>query len=204
MFKLSGGVIMALFGPPLKEIWQQLANEINAEFQKGSLGKTARVEKQYKNWTILLDTYTVNTGRSSVTYTRMRVPYRRENDIVFKLSRKNIFSEIGRMFGMPLIETYDYDFNDEFVLKGNDESVIKEIFQNQNIKDMIKFQKRVTLKVGPYKEKKSLTDSELYFQMTNVLKDIDKLKNLFALFSEMLDELVKNGVASEEKPTMIL
>lgn len=195
---------MALFGPPLKEVWQQLANEINAEFQKGSLGKTARVVKQYKNWNILLDTYTVNTGKSSVTYTRMRVPYIRENDITFKLSRKNVFSGLGRMFGMPLIETYDYDFNDEFVIKGNDESVIKEIFQNQNIKDKIASQKRLILKVGPYKEKKSLTDSELYFQMTGVLKDIDKLKNLLELFYELMDELVENGVASEDKPMMML
>ena len=195
---------MALFRPQLNEVWQQLAVETNADFHKGSFGKSARVEKQYNNWIILLDTYTVNNGRSSVTFTRMRVPYRRENDIVFKLSRKNIFSGIGRMFGMPLIETNDYDFDDEFVLKGNDESVIKEIFQNQSIKDRIKFQRHLILKVGSYKEKKSLTDSELYFKMTSVLKNIDGLKNLFTLFSEILDELVKNGVASEEKPSMVL
>ncbi len=195
---------MKLFGPPLKEVWQQLAVEVNADFVKGGFAKSARVEKSYNNWTILLDTYTVNTGKSSVTYTRMRVPYKRENDINFKLSRKNIFSGIGRMFGMPLIETYDYDFDDEFVLKGNDETVIKEIFQNQSIKDMIKFQKRLILKVKPYKVKKSLTDSELYFQMTGVLKDMDKLKSLFNLFSALMDELVKNGVASAEKPSMVI
>ena len=195
---------MVLFGPPLKEVWQQLAVEVNAEYVKGGFAKSARVEKSYNNWTILLDTYTVNTGKSSVTYTRMRVPYIRENDIQFKLSRKNIFSGIGRMFGMPLIETYDYDFDDEFVLKGNDETVIKEIFLNQSIKDMIKFQKRLILKVKPYKVKKSLTDSELYFQMTGVLKDMDKLKSLFNLFSALMDELVKNGVASAEKPSMVI
>ncbi len=195
---------MKLFGPPLKEVWQQLAVEVNADFVKGGFAKSARVEKSYNNWTILLDTYTVNTGKSSVTYTRMRVPYKRENDINFKLSRKNIFSCIGRMFGMPLVETYDYDFNDEFVLKGNDETVIKKIFQNQSIKDMIKFQKRLILKVKPYKVKKSLTDSELYFQMTGVLKDMDKLKSLFSLFSALMEELVKNGVASEEKPSVVI
>ena len=134
----------------------------------------------------------------------MRIPFRRENDITFKLSRKNIFSGLGSMFGMPLIGTYDYDFDDEFVIKGNDESVIRDIFQNQGIKDKIKLQKKLNLKVTPYKEKKSPTDSELYFQMTGVLKDIEKLKNLFDLFSELMDELSKNGVASLEKPMMRL
>ena len=195
---------MKLFGPPLKEVWQQLAVEINADFIKGGFAKSARVEKKFKNWTILLDTYTVNTGRSSVTYTRMRVPYKRENDIQFKLGRKNVFSGLGRMFGLPLIETYDYDFDDKFVLKGNDESVIKDIFQNQSIKERIKCQKRLIFRTKPYKEKKSHTDSELYFQMTGVLKDVEKLKNLFLLFSEFMDELTRAGVASEQRPAMTL
>lgn len=195
---------MALFGPPLKEVWQQLANEINAEFSKGGIAKAPRVFKIHKNWTILLDTYTVSTGKSSVTYTRMRVPFKRENDVQFKLSRKNIFSGLGSYFGMPVIGTYDYEFDDEFVIKGNDESVIREIFQNESIKDRIKFQKKLILKSGPYKERKSPSDSEIYFQMTGVLKDMEKLKNLFDLFIELLDEFEKNGVAAPERPMMIL
>lgn len=151
-----------------------------------------------------MDTFTVNTGKSSVTYTRMRVPYIRENDIEFKLGRKNIFSGVGRMFGMPLIETYDYDFDDEFMLKGNDETVIKEIFQNEEIKAMIKKQKRLILKTKEYKPKISLTEGELYFQMTGVLKDMDRLKNLFGLFKIMIDEFVKNGVAEEGAPVVTL
>lgn len=195
---------MALFGPSKNEIWQQLATEIDAEFIKGSFIKSGRVEKKYKNWIIVLDTFTVNTGKSSVTYTRVRVPYVRSNDVEFKLSRKNIFSGIGRLFGMPLIETYDYDFDDEFVLKGNDETVIKEIFQNDSLKDMIKLQKRLILKTKAYTVKKSLDESELYFQMTGVLKDMDKLKNLFNLFPAMLDELVKNGVAEDKPPKIVI
>ena len=196
---------MPLFKPPLKEVWGQLAAEIGAIYRdRTNIFATPSVVKEHGNWTILLDTFTVNTGKSSVTYTRMRAPYVRSNDIVFKLTRKSVFSGIGRMFGNPVIETYDYDFDDEFVLKGNDENVIKEVFQNENIKDAIRFQKRLILKAGPYKPKKSLTDSELYFQMTGVLKEMDKLKNLFSLFEEMLDEFVKQDVAEKIPPETTL
>lgn len=195
---------MALFGPPLKEVWAGLATEINGEFTPGGFAKSARVTKKYKNWTILLDTYTVNTGKSSVTYTRMRIPYIRENEIEFKVSRKNIFSGIGSIFGMPVIETYDYAFNDEFVIKGNDETVIKDIFQNENIKDMMKFQKKLLIKNKAYPIKKSRDESELYFQMTGVLKDIEKLKNLFKLFMEFMNELQKNDIVSDGKPKTVL
>lgn len=189
---------MKLFGPPLKEVWSNLANEINAEFIPGAFLKTAAVSKGYKNFKILLDTYTVNTGKSSVTYTRMRIPFKRENDIQFKVSRKNIFSGIGSFFGMPVISTYDYDFDDKYVLKGNDENVIKDIFENDDLKKSIIFQKNLILKVYPYKPKKSIDNSELYFQMTGVLKDIDKLKNLFNMFKIIVDLLVEKGVASTE------
>lgn len=195
---------MKLFGPPLKEVWGNLADDIGGTFEQTGAFKTPRLEKEYKVWTILLDTYTVNTGKSSVTYTRMRVPYKRENDVIFKITRRNIFSGIGSMFGMPVVETYDYDFNDEFVIKSNDENVVKEIFQNSELKDRIKAQKRLILKCSPYKEKKSYTDSEIYFQMTGVLKDEEKLKNLFSLFYLLLDELVKNGVAALETPSIRL
>jgi len=195
---------MKLFGPPLKEVWGELAEEISGEFVPGAFMKTAAVSINHRNFRILLDTYTVNTGKSSVTYTRMRTPFKRENDIEFKLSRKNIFSGIGSLFGNPVVSSYDYDFDDQYVIKGNDESVIREIFQNEELKECIRFQKGLVLRLYPYKPKKSLVSSELYFQMTGVLKDKEKLKNLFNMFKVLLDELIKNGVASEEEPDVVL
>ena len=195
---------MKLFGPPLNEVWKQLAEEIEGEFTPGAFMKTAAVVKMHKHFRILLDTYTVNTGKSSVTYTRMRVPFKRENDIEFKLSRKNIFSGVGSMFGMPVIGSYDYDFDDKYVIKGNDESVIRELFQNETLKQCIEYQKNLLLRVKPYKSKKSPGSSELYFQMTGVLKDMEKLKNLFNMFTVLLDELVDKDVASTEKTEVVL
>jgi hypothetical protein len=195
---------MKLFGPPLKEVFAELAAETEALFIPGSFTKSPAVAKQYGKFRILLDTYTVNTGKSSVTYTRMRVPFKRENDIQFKLTRKNIFSGIGSFFGMPVIGTYDYDFDDKYVLKGNDETVVKEIFQNEELRKSIVFQKNIVLKLYPYKEKKSRWSGEIYFQVTGVLKDIEKLKNLFNMFRILIDELIKQNVALDEKSDVTL
>lgn len=191
---------MAIFGPSKKEVWKQLADDIRADCFKGSRSRKLRVEYRYRNWTIVLDTFTVSTGRSNTTYTRMRAPYKRMNDVVFKLYRKNIFSWIGRLFGMPLVYVYDDSFNDEYILKGNDETAIKEIFQNQNITDKIRKQKRLFLKTVSYSSITESDESELYFRKNGVIKDPDKLRNLFDLFSEMLDEFVKQRIASEQKP----
>ncbi|MBN1623746.1 MAG: hypothetical protein JW903_05220 [Clostridia bacterium] len=195
---------MKLFGPPLKDVYAGLAAETEALFIPGSFAKSPAVAKQYGNFRILLDTYTVNTGKSSVTYTRMRVPFKRENDIQFKLTRKNIFSGISSLFGMQVIGSYDYDFDDKYIIKGNDETVVKEIFQNEELRKSIAFQKNLVLKVHPYKEKKSRWSSEIYFQVTGVIKDVEKLKNLFHMFMTLIDELMKQNVALNEKSDIIL
>ncbi|MBN2558120.1 MAG: DUF3137 domain-containing protein [Clostridia bacterium] len=185
-------------------VWKQLADELGAVFIMGSFTGSSRIEKPHRNWKIVLDTYTVSTGKSTVTYTRMRVPYVRSNDVLFKLSRKNIFSGLGNLFGMPVVGTYDYDFDDEFVIKGNDEPVLREIFANDKIKDMIRKQKRLALGIRNYRGKANSDESELYFQTGGVVKDPEKLKNLFGLFSLFLDELAKNGVASDRMPSTVL
>ena len=45
---------------------------------------------------------------------------------------------------------------------------------------------------------------ELHFQVTGVIKDVDRLKQLFALFAETLDELCRMGSAYERSPGVTL
>ena len=39
---------------------------------------------------------------------------------------------------------------------------------------------------------------ELYFQVSGVIKDLDRLKELFTLFTETLDQLCRIGSAYEK------
>jgi hypothetical protein len=68
-----------VFGLSKAEIWQQLCNEIGAEFIQGGIWKGNKVVARVKEWTITLDTYsqTTSTGQTttSTTYTRLRAPY---------------------------------------------------------------------------------------------------------------------------------
>ena len=45
---------------------------------------------------------------------------------------------------------------------------------------------------------------ELYFQVGGVIKDVDRLKQLFDLFAETLDELCRMGSAYEKNPGVML
>jgi hypothetical protein len=45
---------------------------------------------------------------------------------------------------------------------------------------------------------------ELYFQVTGAIKDVERLKKVFDLFAETLDELCRMGAAYEKNPGVML
>ena len=116
---------MGWFGPSKDEVWRQLSQEIGAEFVEGGLWKGNKVQAHVGPWTVTLDTYTVSTGKSSVTYTRMRAPYINPEGFRFTIYRKSIFSDLGKFLGMQDIEVSDPDFDEAFIIKGNDDSKVQ-------------------------------------------------------------------------------
>src|ERR1051326_3858416 len=158
------GLLKKIFGPNKDEVWQQLSNEIGGEFVKANVwgADKTKVRVQVREWTITLDSYTVSTGKSSVTYTRMRAPYVNKDQFRFTIYRKSLLSNLGKLFGMqdievggpnfenlaPLFGVTSYlnredidcgypQFDRDFIIKGNNEDKVKIIFKNLKIRELI-------------------------------------------------------------------
>src|SRR5271165_2028907 len=134
---------MGWFGPSKDELWRQLSQEIGAEFVESGLWKGNKVQAHVKPWTITLDTYTVSTGKSHVTYTRMRAPYINPEGFRFTIYRKGFFNDLGKFLGMQDIEVGDPEFDQAFIIKGNDEGKVCAIFANRKIRQMIQDQPKI-------------------------------------------------------------
>ena len=189
---------MGIFGPSRKEVWKQLSEEINANYIESGFFKGPRIEYTHNNWTIYLDTYTVSTGKSSITYTRIRAPFTNLKKFLFKIHRKGVFSKIGKALGMQDIEIgYDY-FDNDYIIKGNDEVLLRRLMQNHNIRNLIENQPKIVLEIkeneGKFGPKFNDNESELYFIVVGVIKDKEILKNLFELFIKILNELEIIGI----------
>ncbi|NLV88907.1 MAG: DUF3137 domain-containing protein [Tissierellia bacterium] len=193
---------MGIFGPSQKEIWQQFADEIGGEFIEEGFWKSKKVVANFENWTVTLDTFARSTGKTSTVYTRMRAPYKTKDEFKFKLYRKGLFSNIGKALGMQDIEVGYPEFDDEFIIKGNDETKIIELFSNDKIRELITYQDRIYLEIKDNKVFFSpVTEEgiyELYFESVGVIKDIDRLKNLFMLFILVLNRLTLIGSATDK------
>lgn len=205
---LIGGIFMGLFGPSKKEVWQQLAEKIQADYVNKGFWAGDRVEAHVDNWIVVLDTYTVSTGKSSITYTRMRAPFVNLDNFYFKIYRTGIFSGLGKMLGMEDINIGYEEFDEDFVIKSNSEEKVKQLFSNKSIRYLIQEQPKINLEIkddeGFFSAHFPEGVDELYFQVAGVIKDIDILKELYELFAEVLKELCSMGSASAEEPSIVL
>ncbi|HKI05455.1 MAG TPA: DUF3137 domain-containing protein [Thermoanaerobaculia bacterium] len=203
------GFFEGVLGPSREEVWKELCARIGADFVEGGFWKGDKVQAHFKNWTITLDTYTVSTGHVHETFTRIRAPFVSHEELRFRIYRKTAFSDMGKMLGMQDIEVgHSAQFDDDFIIQGNDEHKIRALFANQEIRRLIEEQPKIRLELrddeGLFRTHYPEGVDALYFQVPGVIKDVERLKRLFDLFTEVLEELNRIGSATGEKPGVAL
>ena len=201
-------VLRGMFGPSQKEIWRQLSAEMPADFVEGGFLKSDKVQATHGQWIVTLDKYVVSTGKVTVVYTRMRAPYVNPDNFRFRVYRKGIFSDLGKMLGMQDVEVGMPEFDRDFIIKGNDEGKLRQLFANPKIRELISGQKDIDFSVkddeGWFGPTFPEGVDELAFLVVGIIKDVERLKHLYELFGETLDELCRIGSAYQSDPGLRL
>jgi len=197
-------MLRGLFGPSKDEVWAQVARDIGGYYDdRGLLGRDA-LRCRAGAWEITLDTY--KTGSSTThTYTRMRAPFRTRDRLTFAIEREGMISAILKRLGQQDIETGDADFDKAFRIRGNDAAKVRRLLQDPRMKQLIQAQPEVRFKTrtdaGLLNERFPKGVHELYFEMTGVVKEPERLKDLFELFRLTLERLVEIECAREDDPS---
>jgi hypothetical protein len=202
------GGLREIFGPNREQVWRRLAQEIGATYVDGGFWHGGKVEAKVKAWTVTLDTYTVSTGKSSATFTRMRAPYVNPDGFRFKVYRKGLFSGLAKKLGMQDIEVGEREFDDAFIVQGNEESRVLSLLAAPKLRQMMLAQPALFLEVkdseGVFGPRFPKDVDELCFQVGGVIRDLAVLKGLFDLFAEVLNTLCHLGSAYEDDPQLAL
>lgn len=202
------GGLREIFGPEREQVWRQLAKEIGATYVEGSFWRGDKVEAKVKAWTVTLDTYSVSTGKSSATFTRMRAPYVNPDGFRFKVYRKGLFSALAKKLGMQDIEVGEREFDDAFIVQGNEESKVRSLLAAPRLRQMMLSMPAFYLEVkdseGVFGPTFPEDVDELYFQVGGVIRDVAVLKGLFDLFAEVLNTLCHLGSAYDNDPQLAL
>ena len=185
------------------ETWLRFSAEIGADFVMGKSGKNDKIVTNFREWTITLDTLAVAVpGGACATYTRMMAPYVNRDGFRFRICRRRIPYRIAKKFQrMRGVEVGDTEFDGRFIVKGNDESSIRALFANARIRMLIQSQPHIDLEVRHDRDgmQPSFPDGidQLYFHENGIIRDVERLRSLYDLFAEILDNLCFIGSAGE-------
>jgi hypothetical protein len=181
------GVVSRLFRPTDVEIWRQLESEIGARFQKGDFWHRDKLEVTQGDWTVTLDTYFAAANKRE--YTRLRATFPGNNGFRFNVFRKGFFGDLAKFMGMQDIEIGYPEFDRNFIIQGNDATRLTALLSHDRIRELIAAQPEIQLSLSD-------SDNELCFAVPIVIRDLDRLKQLFELFTESLDVLCQQAIAS--------
>lgn len=195
-------LLRALFGPSKEEIWRQLSTEIGARFNDGGFWGTSYVQADVNDWTVTLDTYTVSTGKSSVTYTRMRAPFVNRDGFRFTIRREGFFDGLGKLFGMQDLVVGHPEFDEAFVIQGNNNEKLRGLFGSSRVRELVQAQPRIMLNIvddeGWFAGRFPEGVDQLHFVVVGIIKDLQVLRALFELYSEVLNQLCHMDSAYED------
>jgi len=201
-------LLRQLFGPSKEEIWRQLCTQTGADYVEGGLWRGDKVQARVKEWIVTLDCYSVHSGKSHHHYTRIRAPFVNADGFRFLVYRAGIFTEIGKFMGMQDVEVGFADFDRDFVIRGTDESRLRQLFANEKVRTLLHEQPDVRFEViddeGWFGADFPEGVDELRFQVYGIIKDISRLKQLFELFAVTLDQLCAMGSAYQMTPKITL
>jgi hypothetical protein len=105
---------------------------------------------------------------------------------------------------MQDVEVGYEDFDRDFIIKGTEVGKLRALFDNPKLRELVAAQPQIHLTVkdndGGWGADFPADTDELCFHVCGIIKDVERLKLLFELFSETLDQLCRIGSAYEGAP----
>lgn len=188
-----------------REAWQAVADRVDGEFVAGNWSSRDQVHMKHGPWSVQLDTYTISTGQSSVTYTRVRSFYVAHDDFTLRISRRHVGTWLAGLFGAYPATVGDAEMDEKYVVKSSNEPRTRSFLMDTRLRELIKVQPSLRLEVMRLSrgQRKEMGEGvrAVAVQTTGVVKDPERLENYMRLVAHALDQLVRVGAAAEEPVT---
>ncbi|MFK7969954.1 MAG: DUF3137 domain-containing protein [Bacteroidia bacterium] len=191
--------LLDIFRPHKKLIWKQFAARFDADFIPGKgLRRSDTIRAYHENWEI----YFSVEKRGKRRFTRIRAPFVNRDSFRFAVRREHILSGLGKVMGMQDVIVGHSAFDKSYVVQGNDERKLKDFFDNELIRHLLRFQHSGSLEIrlddswshDPFSE----GVSELLFEIPEVITNLQQMEDAYNLFAEVLDHLCVIGSAYKD------
>jgi len=196
------GFFKSVFGPSREDIWNSLREQIGGEVVPGGLWRGDKLQVHAGDWTVSLDEYTtmIMAGRVPIMIhnTRMRAPFPNPTAFRFSIHRASIFSSLGSLLGMQDIQAGHAEFDQDFVIKGNNESAVRSLCDSERLRALVMAQPKFRLSVqddeGWFGTKYPPDVDVLVFDVAEKIREVERLRGLYDVFAETLNLLSEMGL----------
>lgn len=189
------------FGPHEKALWKQLYDELGGVLTDREGDRQDKVVAKVGPWVITLDEHSEPGYRAEYLYTRLRAPFVNPDGLRFAVSHQTVFANIGRLVGMQDIRVEHRPFDKMFLVQGSDPKVIKALFDDDRLRELVKSEPDIHLQVRDagnwFEDYFPDNVDELVLEVEGQVKDYDRLKRLFDLFARVMNDLCNLGSAYE-------
>lgn len=188
-----------------KYVWMEFAEEYQASVDDPNPDSSHErmsimVPVKDRPWTIVFTMQPAKKGGSATT--TVEATFTAKADFKFALHRQKWVDGVGKLLGMQDIEIGDPEFDAEFIIKGNDEKVVKQILEPQPMRRALLDEPSLQLSASTEKDSKAPSsralhdhNSTLTVRCQGAVDDFERLKTIYELVWAMLDQFVRAGTA---------
>jgi hypothetical protein len=109
-------------------VWATAAQGLGAQFNRRFgpwYHRVRRIDARVEGVDVAVDHYTVSTGKSSQTFTRLQADVVFPGKLRLRVFPKHALSGLSKALGFQDVATGDADFDERFVVKANDEAMAR-------------------------------------------------------------------------------
>lgn len=185
--------------PDRHGVWDAFVERQGGEAERDRKGRVKSVRFAHPAGDIVVDTYTVSTGNSSVTYTRARGSYRAQVPLSCKVWKEGFLGRVAKKLGMRDLTVGRPTLDRDFIIKTDNPGHARSLLAGSRVGELLerdpKLQYQVQKRKRPKKEPEDAPDGEVQVRIAEVVTDGDRLDTMLALCRETLDAVVRIGVA---------
>ena len=185
-----------------RDAWQRVAVATEGLFVEGKRPAKDRVVVTHGPWQAWLDTYVVNNGQTSVTYTRARAYFLAWRGLKVLARRRNLLDRILEAFGFSSRPPLGRALTDKYVIKGKPQPRLPSFFSGSHVGEAIMAvpSLRLEIKKPGRKMRRKFGESAgvVVCRTTGVITEPDRLVGMIEVVKESLDGLLRVGEANSQ------
>ncbi|MFV2008028.1 MAG: hypothetical protein ACC667_11295 [Longimicrobiales bacterium] len=183
-----------------REAWHAVAAALEGKCVEGARPRKDEAVFQHLGWTIVLDTYTVSNGQTSVTFTRIRAPFTGSDDFKLTVARRTWLSRFDIVLRARSIKVGNRMFDEKYVTRTNNEGRARSFLNSSEVRALIMVQPSLRLEIRrpSWSRRRKLSEDarDVIVRTTGVVTDPERLENYVMLVAHTLDQLLRIGSAS--------